>query len=171
MDEDPQRHLDLGELPDDMLELMIAAVRAKYHWTSGPVLQLLQEQVRRLKASDRAEEKAELVAAAWAAENAEALQERAAYIAANGMPLGSVNELLDASTVDDPMLAIEEAVDRIHDAYWSLCDAAGEALNPRDLGLPGGVVDLVDEDFDLALKVEDIAKSDGISWMEARNFV
>lgn len=71
----------------------------------------------------------------------------------------------------DIMARIDAAMDAIQDNYWKLCDAAGRAVNPHDLGLPDGAADLLDDAFGTALKVEEVARRDGIPWMEARNYV
>lgn len=63
MSGDQQHHLDLSQIPDRMLELMIEAVRREDR-TSGPLLQLMQEQVRRLKADSRSEDKRAAIEAA-----------------------------------------------------------------------------------------------------------
>lgn len=64
--------------------------------------------------------------------------------------------------------AIAKAVDAMHSAYWTACDAEGRALDPADLDAPDGLLDVA---HDAALQVEAIAAARGISWTEARQFV
>lgn len=63
--------------------------------------------------------------------------------------------------------AIEKAVDAIHSAYWIACDAEQRAIDPDDLGAPDG---LLDDAYDVALRVEGMASRDGITWAEAREY-
>lgn len=74
----------------------------------------------------------------------------------------------DRMTRQDATDAIAAAVDAIHDAYWSACDAEGRALDPDELHAPAG---LLDDAFDVALTVEAIAAERGLSWAEARELV
>ena len=69
---------------------------------------------------------------------------------------------------DAAMQAIDKAVSAMHRAYWSACDAEGQAIDPDALGAPDG---LLDDAHDAALQVEEIAVARGISWTEARQFV
>jgi hypothetical protein len=62
---------------------------------------------------------------------------------------------------------IARAVDVIEAAYWSICDAEGRAVDPDDLDAPPGLLDAA---HDVALRIEDLATSRGISWAEARAF-
>lgn len=119
-------------------------------------------------------------AATWAEENAQELEERRTEIEERGMPLEQLQPFRFGSLGDrvpsipesgDPMGDIDAAVEVIQASYWKLCEQAREALNPRDLGLPGGVVDLLNADFELAMKVEEIVRRGGISWSDARKSV
>lgn len=67
----------------------------------------------------------------------------------------------------DAAQAIADALDAIHTAYWGACDAQGAAVDPDTLGAPDG---LLDDAYDTALRIEDLAKAQGISWPEARQF-
>lgn len=71
-------------------------------------------------------------------------------------------------TREEATEAIAAAVDAIHDAYWSACDAAGRAIDPDDLAAPS---DLLDGAYEAALTVEAIAAERGLSWAEARELV
>ena len=53
----------------------------------------------------------------------------------------------------------------MHAAYWAVCDAEGQAIDPAVLLAPGGVLD---DAFDIALSVEAFAEENGIAWSEAR---
>ena len=64
--------------------------------------------------------------------------------------------------------AIQKAIDAVHDAYWSACDAEGKAIDPTELDAPDSLLDAA---YDAALQVEAIAAARGISWTEARQFV
>lgn len=64
--------------------------------------------------------------------------------------------------------AIAEAVRQADAAYWAACDAEGQAIDPDDLGAPAG---LLDDAYDAALMVEDVAADQGIPWAEARELV
>ena len=65
-------------------------------------------------------------------------------------------------------VAMAAALDAMHSAYWTACDAEGRALDPADLDAPDG---LLDDAHDAALRVEAIAQERGLSWSEARQFV
>ena len=68
-------------------------------------------------------------------------------------------------TRDDAVQAIAEGLEAIHAAYWAVCDAEGQAIDPAVLLAPDGVLD---DAFDIALSVEAFAEDNGISWAEAR---
>lgn len=66
---------------------------------------------------------------------------------------------------------IEELLDEIHHIYWCACDHKQAALDPeKDLRLSGPVVKLLADAFDVASRVEEMAKNDGTSWGEARSY-
>lgn len=69
---------------------------------------------------------------------------------------------------DAAMQAIAKAVNAMHRAYWSACDAEGRAIDPTELDAPDS---LLDDAYSAALQVEAIAAARGISWTEARQFV
>lgn len=71
-------------------------------------------------------------------------------------------------TRDKAAAAIVRAVRAAETAYWAACDAEGRAIAPNALGAPEG---LLDDAYDAAVKVEEIAHARGISWLEARQFV
>jgi len=64
--------------------------------------------------------------------------------------------------------AIAKALDAVHSAYWTACDAEGRAIDPADLDAPDG---LLNDAFDAALRVQAIAAERGLSWHAAREFV
>lgn len=66
---------------------------------------------------------------------------------------------------DDAVQAIAEGLEAIHAAYWAVCDAGGQAIDPAVLLAPDGVLD---DAFDIALGVEVFAEKNGIAWSEAR---
>jgi hypothetical protein len=66
---------------------------------------------------------------------------------------------------DDAVQAIAEGLEAMHAAYWAVCDAEGQAIDPAVLLAPDGVLD---DAFDIALGVEAFAQDNGISWAEAR---
>ena len=68
-------------------------------------------------------------------------------------------------TRDDAVQAIAEGLEAIHAAYWAVCDAEGQAIDPAVLLAPDGVLD---DAFDIALSVEAFAEENGIAWTEAR---
>jgi hypothetical protein len=47
----------------------------------------------------------------------------------------------------------------MHAAYWAVCDAEGQAIDPDDV---------LDDAFDIALSVEAFAPDNGIRWAVAR---
>ena len=63
---------------------------------------------------------------------------------------------------------IAQAVRRADSAYWAACDAEGKAIDPDDLGAPAG---LLDDAYEAALIVEDVAAHRGMTWAEARELV
>lgn len=63
---------------------------------------------------------------------------------------------------------IEKVLDKLSQAYWTACDAERRAVDPDELKAPPGVLD---DAYDTALRVEDIAAGRKISWEEARQFV
>ena len=66
--------------------------------------------------------------------------------------------------------AIGEALTAISVVYWRCCDTAGRAVDPAELG--GADVEAVlSEDFEAALRVEDVMRRDGCTWADARAFV
>ena len=67
----------------------------------------------------------------------------------------------------DAQQAIAAALDAIQAAYWAACDDRGAAVDPEILGAPDG---LLDDAHDTAQRIEDMAKAQGISWQEARQF-
>lgn len=60
---------------------------------------------------------------------------------------------------------IAKALNAIRAAYWDACDAERRAIDPDDLGAPGG---LLDDAYDVALRVEGMARRDGLAWAAAR---
>lgn len=54
------------------------------------------------------------------------------------------------------------------EVYFQACEAAGEALDPEDLGICEACFDCA---FGDAARIESIAKSRGISWTEAADFL
>ena len=68
-------------------------------------------------------------------------------------------------TRDQATQAIAEGLEAMHAAYWAVCDAEGQAVDPAVLLAPDGVLD---DAFDIALSVEAFAQDNGISWAEAR---
>jgi hypothetical protein len=64
-----------------------------------------------------------------------------------------------------PTRAIAERLEAMHAAYWSACDAEGQAIDPAVLLAPNGVLD---DAFHIAERVEAFAQDNGISWTEAR---
>ena len=68
-------------------------------------------------------------------------------------------------TRDQATQAIAEGLEAMHAAYWAVCDAEGQAVDPAVLLAPDGVLD---DAFDIALSVEAFAEIKGISWAEAR---
>jgi hypothetical protein len=68
-------------------------------------------------------------------------------------------------TRDEATQAIAEGLEAIHAAYWAVCNAEGQAIDPTVLLPPDGVLD---DAFDIALGVEVFAEDNGISWTEAR---
>jgi len=63
------------------------------------------------------------------------------------------------------MQAIEKAMNKMHAAYWSACDDECQAIEPGELNAPEG---LLDDAYDAALRVEEMARRDGITWADAR---
>lgn len=68
-------------------------------------------------------------------------------------------------TRDEATQAIAEGLEAIHAAYWAVCDAEGQAIDPAVLLPPDGVLD---DAFHIAGRVEAFAQDNGISWTEAR---
>ena len=68
-------------------------------------------------------------------------------------------------TRDDAVQAIAEGLEAMHAAYWAVCDAEGQAIDPAVLLAPDGVLD---DAFDIALGIEVFAEENGITWAEAR---
>jgi len=64
--------------------------------------------------------------------------------------------------------AIQKALDAAHAAYWAACDAEGCAIDPAVLNAPDG---LLDEAYEAALMVEDIAAERGLNWQDARDYI
>jgi hypothetical protein len=58
----------------------------------------------------------------------------------------------------------EKAEDRITAAYWAACDELQAAVDPSEMGLPGWAEDLLQEQYDMALRME----SDPLGWEEGR---
>ena len=52
-----------------------------------------------------------------------------------------------------------EGLEAMHAAYWAVCDAEGQAIDPDDV---------LDDAFDIALSVEAFAPDNGIRWAVAR---
>ena len=68
-------------------------------------------------------------------------------------------------TRDEAIQAIAGGLEAMHAAYWAVCDAEGQAIDPALLLVPDGVLD---EAFDIALTVADFAQTNGIGWADAR---
>ena len=68
-------------------------------------------------------------------------------------------------TRDQATQSIAEALEAMHAAYWAVCAAEGQAIDPAVLLAPDGVLD---DAFDIALSVEAFAEIKFISWSEAR---
>ena len=68
-------------------------------------------------------------------------------------------------TRDEATQAIAEGLEAIHAAYWAVCDAEGQPIDPAALLAPDGVLG---DAFDIALSVEALAQINGISWDDAR---
>ena len=68
-------------------------------------------------------------------------------------------------TRDEATQAIAEGLEAIHAAYWAVCNAEGQAIDPTVLLPPDGVLD---DAFDIAQCVKAFAHINGISWSEAR---
>ena len=71
-------------------------------------------------------------------------------------------------TRDEATTAIQKAIDEAVAAYWSACDTECRAIDPADLHAPKG---LLEDAYDMALMVQDIATDCGMSWMDARENV
>jgi len=72
----------------------------------------------------------------------------------------------DTATKDAAARAIAKALGSAHAAYWAACDAEGRAIDPAALGATHG---LLDDAFDNARSVEAFARTNGISWSDARD--
>ncbi|MCA1777579.1 MAG: hypothetical protein LC676_18805 [Loktanella sp.] len=53
---------------------------------------------------------------------------------------------------------------------YHICDAAGRAVDPAELG-DYQIQSMLADAFDTALRVEGVMKRDGIPWNEARQYV
>ena len=71
----------------------------------------------------------------------------------------------EAMTRDEATQAIAEGLEAMHAAYWAVCDAEEQAIDPAVLLAPAGVLD---DAFVIVLSVEAFAQINGISWAEAR---
>ena len=58
----------------------------------------------------------------------------------------------------------EKAEDRITAAYWAACDELQAAVDPSDMGLPSWAEDLLQEQYNIALGIEE----DPLRWEEGR---
>ena len=63
-------------------------------------------------------------------------------------------------TRDQATQAIVEGLEAMHAAYWAVCDAEGQAIDPAVLLAPDGVLD---DAFDIALSVEAFAEENRIA--------
>lgn len=68
-----------------------------------------------------------------------------------------------------PREQIERALEAIHDAYWSACDAEGRAIAPKEL--LDEEIPSINEAYEIALKVESVMRERMVDWEEARQFV
>lgn len=62
--------------------------------------------------------------------------------------------------------AIAEALIAAHSAYWAACDAAGRAIDPAELGAPDS---LLNDAYEVALRLENIAAERDITWQAVRD--
>lgn len=67
--------------------------------------------------------------------------------------------------LEDLRKKIAFIADQISDAYWAACDDAQAAIDPRDVTDERWAVELLDEAYDVALRVE----SDPLGWVEGRS--
>lgn len=69
-----------------------------------------------------------------------------------------------SNLTDDLKQVIEEAGAKIDAAYWAACDAEQRAIDPRDLTDDAWAIDMLDQSYDIALRIE----SDPLGWAEGR---
>tara|TARA_Y100000589_G_scaffold292995_1_gene297518 strand:+ start:2120 stop:2359 length:240 start_codon:yes stop_codon:yes gene_type:complete len=61
--------------------------------------------------------------------------------------------------------------DALLEAYFAECDRQGRAVDPADLELPDWTESLMASAYEVALKVEAVARARGLGWYEASDFV